>query len=63
MVWQLAAVELHDIMQVVTAEVTVVVCGGTAVEVCANAAPAAKMPDKTAAETANTIATRRILAS
>ncbi len=63
MVWQLAAVELHDIMQVVTAEVTFVVCGGTAVEVCAKAVFAAKMPDQTAVETANTIARRRILAS
>jgi hypothetical protein len=60
--WQFAAEELHVIMQVVTVDVTVVVSGVIAV-VCAKAAPAAKMPDKTAAETATTIAMRRIIAS
>jgi hypothetical protein len=64
LVWQLADEELHNIMQVVTAEVTVVVCGGTAVVACANAAPAAaRTPDPNAAPTANTITMRRIVAS
>ncbi len=62
-VWQLAALELQSIMQVVTADVTVDVCGVTAVVPCSKAVPAAKIAGKNAAEMANTIATRRIIAS
>jgi hypothetical protein len=62
-VWQLADEELHNIMQVVTAEVTVVVCGGTAVVLCADAGPGARTAVPNTAETANTIAMRRIVTS
>ncbi len=62
-VWQLAALELQSIMQVVTADVTVDVCGVTAVVPCAKAVPAAKIAGENTAEMANTIATRRIIAS
>ncbi len=60
---QLADDELHFIMQVVTAEVTVVVSGVIAVGVCATATPATNIAEETAADTANTIAMRRIIAS
>ena len=60
---QLADDELHFIMQVVTAEVTVVVSGVIAVGVCANATLATDITEETAADTANTIAMRRIIAS
>jgi hypothetical protein len=61
-VWQLAADELHDIMQLVTVEVTFDVSGGTGVEAsCAEAAT--KTIDASAVDRANTIATRRIIAS
>jgi hypothetical protein len=50
-------------MHVVTAEVTVVVSGVIAVGVCANATPAANIPDESAADTANTMVPRRIVAS
>ncbi len=63
LVSQLAAMELQPIMQVVTADVTVDVCGVTAVVPCAKAVPAAKIAGENAAEMANTIATRRIIAS
>jgi len=63
-VWQLDATELQPIMQVVTAEVTVVVSGVIAVGVCcANATPAGTIPDESAAATSNKIAARRIIAS
>jgi hypothetical protein len=58
-VWQLAAVELHCIMQVVTAEVTLLVSGVIGVGACAKAVPD-RMTEDTAAETANTIVTRRM---
>jgi hypothetical protein len=59
-VWQLAALELHLIMQFVTVEVTVVVSGVTGCDCsCATAAPE-RMIDKNAVETADTIATRRM---
>jgi len=63
LLWQLADVELHNIMQVVTAEDTVVVSGGTAVVPCANAVPAPRTPAPNAAETANTITMRRMVTS
>jgi hypothetical protein len=63
LLWQLAAVELHNIMQVVTADVTVVVSGVIAVVPCANAAPAVQIADDSAADIAITIAPRRIIAS
>jgi hypothetical protein len=62
-VWHLAADELHVIMQVVTAELTVVVSGVIAVGSCATAAPASNIPDESAADTASTIATRRMVDS
>jgi hypothetical protein len=61
LVWQLASMELHDIMQVVTADVTVVVSGVMAVGLCAKAA--VQTADESAADTAKTIVTRRIIAS
>jgi len=74
-VWQLAAVELHNIMQFVTADVTVEVCGVIGVwPTCASRIffaakavpsipPSVQIPDESAADTANRIATRRIIAS
>ena len=59
-VWQVAADELHLMMQFVTVEVTVVVSGVTGCDCsCAKAAPE-RMTDKNAPETADTIATRRM---
>jgi hypothetical protein len=60
---QLADDELHFIMQVVTAEVTVVVSGVIAVGVCATATRATNITEENTADTANTIAMRRIIAS
>lgn len=64
-VWHCAAVELHDIMQVVTAEVTFEVCGVTGVKgcACANAAPQPRMDDDSTAATATTIAPHRMIVS
>lgn len=64
-VWHCAAVELHDIMQVVTAEVTFVVCGVTGVNcvACARAAPPPRTADASAAATATTIAPHRMMVS
>jgi hypothetical protein len=64
-VWHCAAVELHVIMQVVTAEVTFEVCGVTGVKdcACARAAPQPRMDDDSAAATATTIAPHRIIVS
>lgn len=64
-VWQLAALELHLIMQLVTVDVTVVVSGVIGVNcVCAAAAvtPAMQIPNATPA-TATTIVKRRMIAS
>jgi hypothetical protein len=64
-VWQFAAVELHPIMQVVTAEVTFVVCGATGVKgcACACAAPELRTADASAVTTATTIAPHRMIVS
>ena len=64
-VWHCAAVELHDIMQVVTAEVTFEVCGVIGVKDCAwaKAAPQLRMADDSAAATARTIAPHRMIVS
>jgi hypothetical protein len=62
-VWQLAAVELHLIMQFVTVEVTVDVCGVIGVGDCAKAVPAAAMADASTAATATTIVMRRMIVS
>jgi hypothetical protein len=61
-VWQLAAVELHCIMQLVTVEVTVLVSGVIGVGACAKTG-ADRMTDESAAETASSIVTRRMLVS
>ena len=61
-VWQLAALELHDIMQLVTVEVTFDVCGVIGVnDCCARAVP--NTVDESAVATASTIAARRMIAS
>jgi hypothetical protein len=64
-VWHCAAVELHDIMHVVTAEVTFEVCGVTGVKgcACASAAPQPRMDDDSTAVTAKTIAPHRMIVS
>jgi hypothetical protein len=64
-VWHCAAVELHDIMHVVTAEVTFEVCGVTGVKgcACASAAPQPRMDDDSTAATAKTIAPHRMIVS
>jgi hypothetical protein len=62
-VWQLAAVELHLIMQFVTVEVTVLVSGVMGCDCsCAKAAPD-RMTDNNAAETADATAPRRMMFS
>jgi hypothetical protein len=65
LVWHCATVELHDIMQVVTAEVTFEVCGVIGVKDCAwaKAAPLLRMVDASAAATARTIAPHRMIVS
>jgi hypothetical protein len=64
-VWHCAAVELHDIMQVVTAEVTFEVCGVIGVKDCdwAKAAPELRTAADSAAATAKTIAPHRMIVS
>jgi hypothetical protein len=61
-VWQLAAVELHCIMQFVTVEVTVLVSGVIGVGACARTGPD-KMTDESAVETAKSITRRMIVSS
>jgi len=61
-VWQLAAVELHDIMQLVTVEVTFDVCGVIGVNDCCAEAVARTAEENIVAK-ANTIAARRMIAS
>ena len=61
-VWQLAAVELHDIMQLVTVEVTFDVSGVIGVNDCC-AEAVAETADASAVDRANTIAARRMIAS
>jgi hypothetical protein len=65
LVWHCASVELHDMMQVVTAEVTFVVCGVTGVKGCdcASAALQPRAADASAAATATTIAPHRMIVS
>jgi len=64
-VWHCAAVELHDIMHVVTAEVTFVVCGVVGVNGCAwaRAAPLPRTADDSTAATVTTIAPHRMIVS
>jgi hypothetical protein len=64
-VWHCAKVELHDIMQVVTAEVTFEVCGVTGVKgwACARAALQPRTADDSTAATVTTIAPHRMIVS
>jgi hypothetical protein len=64
-VWHCAKVELHDIMQVVTAEVTFEVCGVTGVKGCdcARAALPPRTADASTAATVTTIAPHRMIVS
>ena len=61
-VWQLAALELHCIMQLVTVEVTVLVSGVIGVGACAQTGPD-RMTDESAVETATSIVRRRMIVS
>jgi len=64
-VWHCAAVELHDIMHVVTAEVTFELWGvtGAVGSACARAAPQPRTADDSTAATATTIAPHRMIVS
>ena len=60
-VWQCAAVELHDIMQLVTVEVTVVVSGVMGCDCSCAKAALERTADSNAAETNDAVVTRMML--